>query len=132
MQDAKWEQHDSHHHGNGPQENGNGQQQNPDVVLDLSKLKLDAIALEMGRCKARLSVDAGLGNLLQVQAGINIEIEDIKLSAKGLEADALMTFRLDQVAEIFRRTLASLDENPELLRQILHDSAQEVQRQANA
>jgi hypothetical protein len=91
----------------------------PDVLLDIPNLSVDEITLEVENLKAKVSLDARLANLLQLQAGADVSIDKVKLTIKGVKADVLLKVRLDNVAKIIDRTLTTIDQNPEILLKVL-------------
>jgi hypothetical protein len=101
------------------------EERSTDVDLDVPELKLGKLDLDLGKLNGRISIKAQLGRLLDLSAGIDLDIEDIRLSIDDMETTAIVKFRLDKVAEIFRRTLDALDKNPELFRSILEESTAE-------
>jgi hypothetical protein len=91
----------------------------PDVFLDVPNLKVREIQLEVNNLRARLSLDARLANLLSLNAGADVQIERVNLKISGVEAQALLVVRLDNVARIIDRTLTTIDRNPEILVRLL-------------
>lgn len=91
----------------------------PDVYLDVPNLKVREIQLEVNNLRARLSLDARLANLLSLNAGADVQIERVNLRLAGVEAQALLVVRLDNVARVIDRTLTTIDRNPEILVRLL-------------
>jgi hypothetical protein len=87
----------------------------PDVLLDVPTVKVDEIDLEVDDLRARVSLEAAVLDLLSLNVGADAALGRVKLTIKGVEAQALLKVRLDNVSEIIRRMLETIDANPEVL-----------------
>ena len=87
----------------------------PDVHLDVPNLKVDEISLEVENLEAHVSQ---VLDMLRLNVGADVFLGKVKLEIKGVEAQALLDVRLDNVAVIVDRVLTTLDRNPELLQHI--------------
>ncbi len=96
--------------------NTNGE---PDVVLDIPKLSVKKIDLQVDGLEVHISLDARLGNLLKITAGADAKIDKVKLVIEGVDAQAKLVVRLDNVAAIIDRTLTTVDRNPQLIEKAL-------------
>jgi hypothetical protein len=106
-----------------------GQSGEPDVVLDVPQLKVDEISLEVDDLEARIALRVRLAELLQIEVGADVEIERVALEIKGVEAQAALTARLHNVRAILDRALTTIDNNPDILKDVagtLGDAAGEV------
>jgi hypothetical protein len=90
----------------------------PDVLLDVPVVKVDEINLDVEQLRARISLQAEVLDLLRLNVGADVFIGQVGLEIKGVEAQALLKVRLDNVARILDRVLATIDRNPEILEQI--------------
>jgi hypothetical protein len=90
-------------------------EQMPDVLLDIPTLKVDEIRLLVNNLDARVALRAGIADLVRIDVGAQVGIEKVDLDIKGVEAQALLKVRLNQVKEILSRALDTVDRNPELL-----------------
>lgn len=90
----------------------------PDVVLDVPNLSVDEITLEVQNLEAKVALEARLANLLHLSAGADVAIESVKLTIKGVQAQAALIVRLDNVKAIIDRTLQTLDNNPQIIGQL--------------
>ena len=90
----------------------------PDVLLDVPQLRVEEIILEVEDLRAHVSVQAEVLNLLRLSVGADVQLGGVHLEIKGVEAQALLKVRLDKVAEIINRVLATIDRNPEIVDQI--------------
>lgn len=87
----------------------------PDVLLDIPNLSVEEITLEVNNLQAHIALDARLANLLKLTAGADVSIDNVKLSIKGVRAQATLIVRLDNVRAIIERTLQTLDNNPQIV-----------------
>ena len=91
----------------------------PDVLLDVPQLSVEEIILEVEDLRAHVSVQAEVLNLLRLSVGADVQLGGVHLEIKGVEAQALLKVRLDKVAEIINRVLATIDRNPQIVDQIV-------------
>jgi pyruvate/2-oxoglutarate dehydrogenase complex dihydrolipoamide acyltransferase (E2) component len=91
----------------------------PDVLLDVPKLDVEEIDLEVEELQVRLSLQAALADLVQINIGLEAEVGEVKLAIKGVEAQAQLKARLDNVRAIFSEVLASMEHSPQFFRQAL-------------
>ena len=87
----------------------------PDVLLDVSELRVDEISLEVDDLRARVSLDANVLELLKLHVGVDAELGRVQLTIKGVEAKVLLKVRLDNVARILDRVLDTIDKNPDII-----------------
>jgi hypothetical protein len=87
----------------------------PDVVLDVPKLSVDEIELELDELQARVALDARVLELLGVHVGADAALGQSKLTIKGIEAQVLLRVRLDNVAAVLGRALDTVDHTPSLI-----------------
>jgi hypothetical protein len=102
----------------------------PDVVLDVPQLKVDEITLEVDNLEARIALRVRLAELLQIGVGADVEIDRVALEIKGVEAQAALTARLHNVRAILDRALSTIDNNPDILKDLagtVGDAAGEVE-----
>ncbi|MGC1215233.1 MAG: hypothetical protein WA890_28730, partial [Micromonospora sp.] len=87
----------------------------PDVLLDIPEVTVDQIRLAVDGLDADLSLRARLANLLQIDAGVRVHLEGVELDVTGVSAEALLKVRLEKLAEILGRALATIDRNPQVI-----------------
>ena len=92
----------------------------PDVLLDVPVVKVDEINLDVEELRARVSLQAEVLDLLRLTVGADVFIGQVGLEIKGVEAQALLKVRLENVARILDRVLVTIDRNPQILEQITH------------
>jgi hypothetical protein len=91
----------------------------PDVLLDVPNLSIEQLTVEVTNLRVNLSLDARLANLLQLTAGANAQIDNVRIELAGVRAQATLIVRLDNVRAIIERTLQTLDNNPQIVTQLL-------------
>ncbi|PAX07417.1 hypothetical protein CKY28_13815 [Sphingomonas lenta] len=90
------------------------------MLLDVPNLSVDEITLEVSNLRADIALDARLANLLKLTAGANVGIDQVKIGIKGVQAQATLIVRLENVRAIIERTLQTLDNNPQIVTQLLN------------
>ena len=91
----------------------------PDVLLDVTDLRVDEISLEVEDLRAQVSLQADVLQLLRLHVGVEAELGRVQLTIKGVEAKVLLKARLDNVARIIDRVMSTIDDNPDMVRQLL-------------
>lgn len=104
----------------GPGMQGRSPSDEPDVFLDVPKVHVGEIYLDVERLDAHLSLRAKVANLVQIVAGVHVGIGKVELDIKDVDAEALLKVRLENLYDILDRTLTTLDRNPEVLQSLLH------------
>lgn len=89
--------------------------QQPDVVLDIPNLSVDEITLKVENLDVKVALDAQLASILKLSAGADASIDQVDLTIKGVQAQAALIVRLDNVRAIIERTLQTLDNNPQIV-----------------
>ena len=90
-----------------------------DIVLEVPHLTVDSIILKVDTLRARLSLAAQAANLVRVQAGAIVNIDNVDLDIRGVVAEAYLYVDLDNVARIVDRVVQTLEKNPELITELL-------------
>jgi hypothetical protein len=90
----------------------------PDVLLDVPVLKVDEIDIEVDDLRAQVAVVAEVRDLVQISVGADASLGRVELRIEGVEAQALLKARLDNVSLILERVLMTLDRNPQLLESV--------------
>jgi hypothetical protein len=91
----------------------------PDVLLDVPKLNVEEIDLEVEELRVRMAFLAELADLVKINVGLDAEVDEVKLQIKGVEAQAQLKARLDNVRAIFGEVLEALEHSPQFFRQAL-------------
>lgn len=92
----------------------------PDVVLDIPNLEIQELILDVQKLRALISLDARLGTLLTLTAGVDAQVEQVRLELRGVKAEAHLRVRLENVVRIIDRTLTTVDKNPQILTSLLN------------
>ena len=90
----------------------------PDVLLDVSDLRVDEISLEVEDLTAHVSLEADVLDLLKLHVGVDATLGGVKLTIKGVEAKVLLKVRLDNVVRIIDRVFRTIDNNPDIIGQL--------------
>src|SRR5215208_5671726 len=77
--------------------------QEPDVLLDVTELEVDKINLEVERLRAHVSILAELANLLSLSVGVDARLARVQLEIEGVEAKVLLKVRLRHVRAILEK-----------------------------
>ena len=99
-----------------------GMNGDPDVLLAVPVVKVDSIHLQVDDLDARVSLNAQVLDLVNLQVGVHAHLGKVRLDIKGVEAQALVKVRLDHVAAIIDRVLTTIDRNPELVENLARPS----------
>ncbi|WP_051324862.1 hypothetical protein [Candidatus Solirubrobacter pratensis] len=99
----------------------------PDVLLDVSDLRVDEISLEVEDLRAQVSLQADVLQLLKLHVGVEAELGRVQLTIKGVEAKVLLKARLDNVARIIDRVMSTIDHNPDMVRELLERVGETVE-----
>lgn len=91
----------------------------PDVLLDVPNLSVGELTIEVANLEAHIALDARLANLLKLTAGADVNIDQVKIQLKDVQASATLVVRLDNVRAIIERTLQTLDNNPQIISGLL-------------
>jgi len=89
----------------------------PDVVLDVPRAKIDKLALDVENLQARLDIDTRVASLVQISAGVIATVQKLKMELDGVETEAHLVVRLERVANVLERALAVIDAKPDLAQQ---------------
>ncbi|HET7321270.1 MAG TPA: hypothetical protein VFI96_02165, partial [Longimicrobiaceae bacterium] len=92
---------------------------NYDVVLEVPRLTVDSIGLDVANLQAHLALNANAMNLVVLNAGVDVGIDRVKLDLTGVGAEAYLYVDLDNVARIVDRVIATLNRNPQLVTRLL-------------
>jgi methyl-accepting chemotaxis protein len=90
----------------------------PDAMLVVPVVKVEEIDVEVDDLRAAVSLRAHLQDLVQLNVGVAARLGKVELNIQGVEAQALLKVRLDNVSAILARVLTSLDRNPKLLESV--------------
>jgi hypothetical protein len=89
------------------------------VLLDVPVLKVEEINLTVEGLRAHVAVLAELADLVKLSVGADVNLDKVELEIKGVEAQALLKVRLEQVRAILDKALTTIGENPEILQSLV-------------
>lgn len=92
----------------------------PDVLVDVPVVKVDKIDFELDDLRAQVAVLAKVQDIVQLSVGVEAHLGKVELTIEGVEAQALLKARLDNVGAILGRVATTLDRNPKLLESVGH------------
>lgn len=98
----------------GPAED-EGPREDTDVFLDVPKLDIEELNLEVDNLRAVVSAKAELADFLNINIGVDAYLENVKLEVKGVEAQAQLKVNLERILGSIDKALAAIDKNPQLL-----------------
>src|SRR5215217_8184726 len=84
----------------------------PDVFMDVPKVQVEEVYLDVEGLDAHLSLRTKLGNLVQLVAGVHVHCGKVELDIKGVDAEAMLKVRLENLYDILDRALTTIDRNP--------------------
>jgi hypothetical protein len=87
----------------------------PDVLLDVPTLHVDEIDLQLDELKARVALQARVLDLLRLDVGVGAELRGVKLEIKGVDAQALLKVRLENLTTMVDRLMSTIDADPQIL-----------------
>ncbi|QBI55560.1 hypothetical protein [Streptomonospora litoralis] len=88
--------------------------EDPDVLLEVPDLQVEELDLDVDDLRARVSLNAEVADLLKLHVGADVDLGRVALNLKGVQAQAHLRVRLDHVAAMVERVLATIEENPQL------------------
>jgi pyruvate/2-oxoglutarate dehydrogenase complex dihydrolipoamide acyltransferase (E2) component len=96
----------------------------PDLTLDIPSLEVEELNLDVENLRARISLHAELADMVKLNVGLEADVDKVKLEAKGVKAQLLLKAGLDNVRAVLSQALDALDNNPEILEDLIRDSAE--------
>src|SRR5215203_1607912 len=91
----------------------------PDVLLDVPVVKVDEINFELNDLRAKVNLFAKVLDLVELSVGVDVYLGRVKLVIQGVEAQALLKVRLDNVTAILDRVLTTIDRNPQIIEKLV-------------
>ena len=87
----------------------------PAVRVDVRRLDVDSLVVTADSLDARLSLDASVGRLVRIEAGVRVRLDSVRVVVRGAEAAADVRIDLDAVAAVLLEALAAIRETPALV-----------------
>jgi hypothetical protein len=75
----------------------------PDVVLDIPRVHVDEIELKLDELHARVALEAHVLDLLRLDVGVEADVRGVDLKIAGVEAEARLKVRLENLTMILDR-----------------------------
>jgi len=94
---------------------GRAPAEEPDVFIDVPKVHVGKLEIDVERLQAHLALRAQVANLVALVAGAHAEVDKVRINIEDVDASALLKVRLHNTYNILDRTLTTIDENPEVL-----------------
>ncbi|MCJ1476851.1 hypothetical protein MMC13_005520 [Lambiella insularis] len=91
----------------------------PDVYLNVPNLSVGRIDLDVDNLQADINLNAQVANLVTINAGVAVSIQNINLTIVDVQAELELIVRLNNLADIVNRVFQSLDLNPSLISSVL-------------
>lgn len=91
----------------------------PDVDLDVRQLHVDQIGLKVDELDARVALEAHVLDLLRLNVGVDASLRGVGLDIEGVDAEARLQVRLENLTAIVDRVMRTIDENPQILEQLV-------------
>src|ERR687893_2329468 len=99
----------------------------PDVLLDVPVIKVDRIDFELNDLRAKVNLFAKVLDLVELSVGVDAYLGRVKLVIQGVEAQALLKVRLDNVTAILDRVLTTIDRNPQIIEKLVESVGSAVE-----
>ena len=99
----------------------------PDVLLDVPVVKVDEINFELNDLRAKVNLFAKVLDLVELSVGVDAYLGRVKLVIQGVEAQALLKVRLDNVTAILDRVLTTIDRNPQIIEKLVEGVSSAVE-----
>ena len=99
----------------------------PDVLLDVPVVKVDEINFELNDLRAKVNLFAKVLDLVELSVGVDLYLGRVKLVITGVEAQALLKVRLDNVTAIIDRVLTTIDRNPQIIEKLVEGVSSAVE-----
>ncbi|KAJ4503295.1 hypothetical protein HRR78_007137 [Exophiala dermatitidis] len=87
----------------------------PDVWLNVPNLSVGRIELDVDDLRADINLNAQVANLVTLNAGVAVSIQEVNLTIADVEAELELIVRLGHLVDIVNRVFESLDLNPLLI-----------------
>jgi len=100
----------------------------PDVFLDVPKLHVGKLEIDVESLEAHLALRAQVANLVNLVAGVHVGVDKVRIDIEDVDASATLKVRLQNVYNILERTLTTIDENPEILQGVLETAGTAVEQ----
>ncbi|KAF2431423.1 hypothetical protein EJ08DRAFT_733371 [Tothia fuscella] len=87
----------------------------PDVYLNVPKLHVGRIELDVDDLSADINLNANVAKLVSINAGVQVSIKKVNLTIVDVDAELELIVRLGHLVDIVNRVFSSVDLNPILI-----------------
>jgi hypothetical protein len=87
----------------------------PDVYLNVPKLSVGRIELDVDNLSADINLNANVAQLVTINAGVQVSIQKVNLTITDVNAELELIVRLGHLVDIVNRVFSSIDLNPLLI-----------------
>jgi hypothetical protein len=87
----------------------------PDVYLNVPKLSVGRIELDVDNLSADINLNANVAQLVTINAGVQVSIQKVNLTIANVDAELELIVRLGHLVDIVNRVFSSIDLNPLLI-----------------
>ena len=87
----------------------------PDVFLDAQVVSIKDLNFEVDDLRAKVALYTKVLDLVELSAGIDAYLGNVKLTIESVEIQALLKVRLDNVTAIVDRVVTAIDRNPQIV-----------------
>ena len=94
----------------------------PDVTLLVPQLSIKEIDLEVDNLNVGLTLNAAVGNLVSLNAGVDVSVQKVKLNVQGVRAELALVVRLDKINNVIAHALNNLQKNPQLIDLVVNNA----------
>ncbi|RKN47550.1 thioesterase [Micromonospora endolithica] len=102
-----------------PESHSSKTMSDPDVVLQLPQVKVEQICVEVDDLDASVALRARLGSLLQLDVGVQAHLGTVKIDIRGVEAEAMLEVRLEELRGILDSALRTIERNPQIIESLV-------------
>jgi len=103
---------------NNDNQNQQEQHSEKDIVLNVDNLKVEEIKLKVEELKAKVSVNASVSKLVNLEVGADVCIDKVDVEIRGVETELHFKVKLEKIKEIIFRALDTIDKNAEVLKNL--------------
>lgn len=100
----------------------------PDVDLDVRHLHVDRLGLKVDALDARVALEPRVLDLLRLDVGVDATVRGVALDVEGVDAQAQLQVRLENLAAIVDRVMRTIEANPQLVGQLAARLEEQLRR----
>jgi hypothetical protein len=89
-----------------------------DIILNVDNLQVEEIKLKVEELKAKVSVNASVSRLVNLEVGADVCIDKVDVEIRGVDTELHFKVKLDKIQEIINRALDTIDKNADVLKNL--------------